>query len=206
MRKWVGALSVSMAVIIFGANETEASSSHTVQSGDTLWSIANNHDVSVEEIKNTNNKSESMIHVGESLQIPSTDNEQDHSPSANEYSGTASEEDKRLLSQLVTAEATGEPYEGQVAVAEVVLNRVESSKFPNTIQGVIHEQGQFTPVQNGSINQVPTDTAERAVEEALNNSGQGHGSLFFYNPQTATNLWNATREETKTIGNHVFSK
>ncbi|WP_100401198.1 cell wall hydrolase [Bacillus sp. FJAT-44742] len=204
MRKWIGALSISLAAGIFSANQMEASSTHTVQSGDTLWSIANQNDVSVEELKNTNNRGGTKIYIGESLQLPSSENE--HSTSDKPYEGDVTEEEKRLLSQIVTAEAAGEPYEGQVAVAEVVLNRVDSSKFPDTIQDVVYEPGQFSPVLDGSINQPPVESADHAVEEALETGGSGNDSLFFYNPEIATTHWNATREETMTIGNHVFSK
>jgi N-acetylmuramoyl-L-alanine amidase len=110
------------------------------------------------------------------------------------------------MAQLVTAEAKGEPYAGQVAVATVILNRVDSPLFPNTINSVIYQNGQFTPVRTGSINQTPTAAAIRAVDEAIAFRGQGRGSLFFFNPAIATNHWNATRQHTITIGNHVFAK
>lgn len=179
-----------MSLVFVGEKGAEAASMHTVQSGDTLWILANKYGVSVNELKYVNNRVGDTIYVGERLTIP---------PSI-------SEADKRLMAQLVTAEAKGEPYAGQVAVATVILNRVDSDLFPNTIRGVIYENRQFTPVSTGTINQAPTESAIRAVNEAIAFRGQGSGSLFFYNPAIATNFWNATREHTITIGNHVFAK
>ena len=190
MKRFIFTFSLALALVFTSITSTEASTTHTVQNGDTLWNIANQVGSSVNEIKRANNKNGNVIYVGERLSIPAT--------------VTAYE--KRLMAQLVTAEAKGEPYAGQVAVAVVILNRVDSSKFPNSIHGVIHESRQFTPVSTGSINQPATASAKRAVQEAIAFRGQGSGSLFFYNPATATNNWNATRTHTITIGNHVFAK
>ncbi len=190
MRKRIVSAALAISFLLFGASGVDASSIHTVRSGDTLWKIANQYGVSVNELRLTNNRLGDTIFVGERLQVPS--------------SITAHE--RRLLAQLVTAEAKGEPYAGQVAVATVILNRVDSPLFPNTIHGVIHQPRQFTPVTTGSINQPATASAERAVQEALAFRGQGSGSLYFYNPRIATNHWIATRQHTITIGNHVFAK
>lgn len=190
MRKLLMTFTLATSLFFVGANQTEAATTHTVRSGDTLWKIATHYGVSVNAIKAANHKSGDTIFVGERLSIPS--------------SVTASE--KRLMAQLVTAEAKGEPYAGQVAVATVILNRVDSPLFPNTISSVIYQAGQFTPVRTGSINQTPTASAIRAVDEALAFRGQGRGSLYFYNPKIATNHWIATRQHTITIGNHVFAK
>ncbi len=190
MRKLIMTFTLAASLFFVGNIQTEASTVHSVRSGDTLWLIANHYGVPVNSIKTANNKIGDTIFVGERLTIPS--------------SVTAAE--KRLMAQLVTAEAKGEPYAGQVAVATVILNRVDSSQFPNTITSVIYQTGQFTPVRTGTINQTPTASAIRAVDEAIAFRGQGRGSLFFYNPAIATNHWNATRQHTVTIGNHVFAK
>jgi len=128
----------------------------------------------------------------------------DNNPSAvNEFT----QWEKDLLASLVYAEARGEEYEGKVAVAEVVLNRIESEKFPDTLEGVIFQRRQFTPVDNGAINNNADEESRRAVEEALHKDrANGLGSLFFYNSKTATNRWLDTRETTKVIGNHTFKK
>jgi len=109
-----------------------------------------------------------------------------------------------LLAQIVYSEANGEPFEGMVAVANVVLNRVESSKFPGTIKDVIYQEGQFQPVSNGKINNAPSEEAIEAANEAMNKRDT-QGALFFYNPVIATDNWIKTLKITKTIGNHVFA-
>jgi N-acetylmuramoyl-L-alanine amidase len=118
--------------------------------------------------------------------------------------GTASSADSYLLARLVYAEARGEPYTGQVAVAAVVLNRVRSSSFPNTIAGVIYQPWAFTCVNDGQINLTPDETAKKAANDALNGWDPTHGCLYYYNPKTATNSWIRSKEVRLTIGLHVF--
>lgn len=190
MKKLFLSFTLAMSLIFVGTSAVDASTVHNVRSGDTLWNIAQQHGTSVNAIKSINNRTSNVIFVGERLTIPAS----------------ISAADKRLLAQLVTAEAKGEPYAGQVAVATVVLNRVDSNQFPNSIREVIYQPRQFTPVSNGAINQAPTASAIRAVDEAIAFRGQGAGSLFFYNPAIATNHWIATRQHTITIGNHVFAR
>ncbi|MDR6999232.1 cell wall hydrolase [Neobacillus niacini] len=115
--------------------------------------------------------------------------------------------EKDLLARLVRAEAQNEPFNGKVAVACVVLNRVESKKFPNSISSVIYARGQFQPVLNGQINK-PTDKESlKAVNEALRSKRDLVGSsLFFYNPKIAQSRWLDTRPTTLVIGRHVFKK
>jgi N-acetylmuramoyl-L-alanine amidase len=143
----------------------------------------------------TNNASGSYLRSGSTIAIPGS---------------SYSDADKNLIAQLVHAEAKGEPYAGKVAVATVILNRVASPDFPNTVKEVVYQKSNghyaFTPVQNGAINQ-PADAASKAaVNEALAFRGQGKGSLFFYNPKTAVSKWIFSREVTVTIGNHRFAK
>lgn len=121
-----------------------------------------------------------------------------------------SDQEKDLFARLVEAEAKGESYEGKVAVATVVLNRVESPDFPNTVTNVINEvvgkAYAFSPVQNGEINKPASDDSIRAVEEALTRTDRLNDSVYFYNPEIATDNWIRTRSVVKTIGNHVFAK
>ena len=112
--------------------------------------------------------------------------------------------DHRLLSKLVYAEARGETYKGKVAVAAVVLNRVASASFPNTISGVIYQSGAFTCVNNGSINNTPDSECIRAAREALNGWDPTGGCLYYYNPKTAVDDWIRTRTIKTVIGNHSF--
>jgi len=117
---------------------------------------------------------------------------------------TGSSNDEYLLARLIYGEARGEPYTGQVAVAAVVLNRVRSSSFPNTISGVIYQAGAFTAVSDGQINLTPNSTAMRAARDALNGWDPTYGCLFYYNPRTATSAWIRSKQIKLTIGEHVF--
>lgn len=111
-----------------------------------------------------------------------------------------------LLSRLVYAEARGEPYTGQVAVAAVVLNRVSSSSFPNTVAGVIYQSGAFDVVSDGQINLAPNSTAKKAAQDAINGWDPSYGALYYFNPNTATSGWIWSRPLTVVIGNHRFCK
>ena len=116
--------------------------------------------------------------------------------------------DVQLIARAINGEARGEPYEGQVAVGAVILNRVKSSKFPNTIAGVIYQSGAFTAVSDGQIN-VPiasTSTVVKAAQDALNGWDPTGGAIYYFNPNTATNKWIWSRPQIKTIGNHIFCK
>ena len=119
-------------------------------------------------------------------------------------SATIVSADHRLLAKLVYAEARGEPYKGQVAVAAVVLNRVKSASFPNTISGVIYQRNAFTCVYNGSINNTPDNSCIRAALDALNGWDPTGGCLYYYNAKTATDNWIRTRTIKTVIGRHSF--
>lgn len=113
--------------------------------------------------------------------------------------------DLYLLAKCVYSEARGEPYEGQVAVAAVVLNRVESPEFPNTIAEVIYQPWAFTAVHDGQINLEPNETAYSAAKDAMNGWDPTYGCLYYYNPATATSKWIFSRTTVVTIGKHVFA-
>ena len=120
-------------------------------------------------------------------------------------SATIISADHRLLAKLVYAEARGESYKGQVAVAAVVLNRVASASFPNTISGVIYQSGAFGCVSNGSINNTPDSSAIRAARDALNGWDPTGGCLYYYNPRATSDKWIRTRTVKTVIGNHSFA-
>jgi len=115
-------------------------------------------------------------------------------------------EELLLLSKLVTGEARGESYEGQVAVAAVVINRVKDPRFPNTIRDVIYQKNAFSVVENGSINMQPTESAYTAAQEALYGNDPTNRAIYFWNPDIATCKWIKTLNPYMRIGNHVFAK
>lgn len=109
-----------------------------------------------------------------------------------------------LLARIISGEARGESYIGQVAIAAVVLNRVDHSSFPNSISGVIYQPGAFTAVTDGQINVAPSQSCYNAARDALNGWDPTYGAIYYYNPRTATNSWIRSRPIITTIGKHVF--
>jgi len=188
-------LILSMSAFTLNGTTEAATTTHKVQSGETYWKIATNFGVPVTSLMKVNNATSSALNVGQNLVIPNS---------------TITAAEKDLMARLVRAEAVGEPYAGKVAVATVILNRVSSPDFPNSVREVIYQISNghyaFTPVQNGQINQPADAASKQAVNEALAFRGQGKGSLFFYNPKTSSSNWILSREVTVTIGNHRFAK
>lgn len=186
------------AVALFGTQAITADAEtqvHQVKSGESLYVIGKSYGASIKDLQRANNEYDNMLYVGQKLVVPQT----------------ASAYEKDLLAKLVEAEAKGEPYAGKVAVATVVLNRVDSDLFPDTIRGVIYERSPggyyaFSPVQNGAINQPASSASKRAVNEAIALRGTGKGSLYFYNPRTAESDWIFSKQVTAVIGNHRFAK
>ncbi len=123
-------------------------------------------------------------------------------------SSSSNTSDVQLMARAINGEARGEPYEGQVAVGAVILNRVKDSRFPNTIAGVIYQSGAFTAVSDGQIN-VPIEegsTVVKAARDALNGWDPTNGAVYYFNPDTATSDWIWSRPLIKTIGKHRFCK
>ena len=126
-------------------------------------------------------------------------------PSGNSGGGNSgSKGDLDLLARLISAEARGEPYEGQVAVGAVVLNRVDHPSFPNSISGVIYQQDAFTCLYDGQINEPVAESAYRAAQDALNGWDPSYGAIYYFNPVTATSAWIWSRPLIVTIGRHRF--
>ena len=111
-----------------------------------------------------------------------------------------------LLSRVIYGEARGEPYTGQVAVGAVVMNRIKSSSFPNTLSGVVYQSGAFDAVKDGQVNLTPDSTARKAAQDAMNGWDPSYGAIYYFNPSTATNKWIWSRPMTVTIGKHRFCK
>ncbi|MBM6617573.1 cell wall hydrolase [Bacillus suaedaesalsae] len=196
MKKLAIASTLTATLFTFQTQIADAASfKHTVKSGETFYKISNHYGVPISAIQRINNRYNFTLYAGERITVP-------HIPTSYE---------RDLLARLVYAEAKGESYAGKVAVATVVLNRVDSTLFPNTVAGVITERSAtghyaFSPVQNGTISIAADAESKRAVQEALMYRGKGGQSLYFYNPKTAQSTWILTRPTTIKIGNHVFAK
>ena len=131
-----------------------------------------------------------------------------HSEQNISYAASSHTSDIQLMARAINGEARGEPYEGQVAVGAVILNRVKDSRFPNSISGVIYQSGAFTAVADGQIN-APIDegsTVYKAAQDAMNGWDPTGGCVYYFNPDTATNSWIWSRLHVITIGKHRFCK
>ena len=124
---------------------------------------------------------------------------------ASTSAGSSYANDVELLARLIHGEARGEPYVGMVAVGAVALNRVRSSKFPNTLAGVIYQAGAFDAVGDGQINLTPNEQSRRAARDAMNGWDPTGGCLYYYNPATSTSSWIWSREVRLSIGRHNFA-
>lgn len=119
-------------------------------------------------------------------------------------SGDGYSNDVYLLARVISAEARGEPYNGQVAVGAVVLNRVDHPSFPNSISGVVYQSGAFSCMDDGQFNQPISESAYRAARDALNGSDPSGGAIYYFNPATATSQWIWSRPLIVVIGKHRF--
>lgn len=123
---------------------------------------------------------------------------------SNSPSALGGQSNLNLLARIISAEARGEPYTGQVAVGAVILNRIEHPSFPDTMAGVIYQKGAFTALEDGQFNQPVSESAYRAARDALNGWDPVGGAIYYYNPKTATNKWIRSRPVVTTIGTHIF--
>ena len=141
--------------------------------------------------------------MNDSVKVLEGNNKNNYSSSTNNSNYTSS--DLYLLAKCIYAEARGESYTGQVAVGAVILNRVASSQFPNTISGVIYQRHAFTAVSDGQINLEPDKTAMNAAADAMNGWDPTYGCIYYYHPAVATSSWIFGRQTVTTIGKHVFA-
>lgn len=119
--------------------------------------------------------------------------------------GGFSESDVQLLAKIISAESRGEPYQGQVAVGAVIMNRISHPSFPNTLSGVIYQEGAFSCLYDGGINAAVVDSAYQAAREAINGSDPTGGAIYYYNPAKTTNKWIWSRQVVAVIGAHNFA-
>ena len=187
--------SLSSSVIYPGQALNVAATVYTVKAGDSLYLIAKKYVLLLDDLRKANNKWDNYLYPGQTLILPGISSSSVPVVSTPVVSTpivpyTASDLD--LLARLITSEAQGEPYNAQVSVGAVVLNRVKDSRFPSTIRGVIYEVSggyyQFTPVLNGYINKPASLESIRAAKDALNGVDPTHGALYYFDDST-TNVW-----------------
>lgn len=175
---------------------------HTVKKGETLYLISKAYNIPLDTLRRANNIYTNYLDIGQKLNVPVKPSTT--ASTASSYSAS----DLDLLARLITAEAQGEEYKAKVAVGAVVLNRVKSGSFKNTISGVIYEvidgHYQFTPVLNGWINKPATADSIKAAKEALNGVDPTNGALFYFD-NTATNKWLLSRPVSIRIDNMIFT-
>ncbi|HEX3044478.1 MAG TPA: cell wall hydrolase [Bacillota bacterium] len=206
-------------MVATGVNPVQAEVLHNIKSGESLFRIAVNNRTTVNELKQANGLKNDLIYAGDKLALPEqpqteTGNTQaatveqtnPASQVTNESQQWVSGRDVDLLARLITAEASGEPFSGQVAVASVILNRMKDVKFPATVAGNIFKPNEFESVSNGLIWQrSPSEDAYKAAEAAIKGWDPTYGCKFFFNPAKVHGYsWVWTRRIVERIGNHVF--
>ncbi len=178
---------------------------HTVKKGESLYLISKSYKISLETLRRANNIYTDYLDIGQKLNVPAKSST---APESVDNTPAYSASDLDLLARLITAEAQGEQYNAKVAVGAVVLNRVKSGSFKNTISGVIYEvidgYYQFTPVLNGWINKPASADSIKAAKEALSGVDPTNGALFYFD-KTATNKWLLSRPVSIRIDNMIFT-
>lgn|GEM_PF-309095 len=173
--------------------------SYKVSKGDSLYEIAKLFGTTVAELMEINQLKSTLIRINQVLLVP--DN------GAKEYPVGLwlTDQEVQWIAQMIHAEARGEPYLGQVAVGAVIINRVKSPKFPNTVKDVLFQEGAFQPIRNGTFYQPASEQAYRAALEALNGHDPTNGALFFFNPTISKDRFMHNRTTAITIGQHRFT-
>lgn len=180
-----------------------------VAAGDTLWSIAEAHDTTAAALKARNGLASEALSIGQQLKVVTPDFLDPDRPEVKVLAADVDAidpADQTLLAKLVEAEAGSEPYEGKLAVASVVMNRLHNGNYPDTVRGVIYAPGQFSPAGNGSLErETPSKGSVKAAKAALSGENNVPGALFFFNPQLEPGK--VKRVKTiKKIGHHLFAK
>lgn len=172
---------------------------YQVEPGDSLYWIAATYGISIEDLRSMNSLKSDSIRVGQRLAVPLELVK--YYPAGVQLSIPEVE----WLAQMIHAEARGEPYIGQVAVGAVIINRMLSPQFPNTLRGVLFQSNAFQPIQNGSFHAIPSETSRKAALEALNGHDPTGGALFFFNPRQSSDRFMHSRSAKITIGSHRFT-
>ncbi len=185
--------------LLFVGKEANADWTYTVNRGDSLYSISRKTGVKVAAIRSRNGIGWSL-RIGQRLIIPST-----QTASKARVAPTRTSGDVNLLAHLIHAEAGAETYTGKVAVGGVVMNRIQNSKFPKTMAGVVYQPHAFESVSNGIINRQPSSESQKAARDAINGWDPSGGAIYFFNPAKTNNRWIWARRIINRIGKHVFA-
>lgn len=190
--------------MLVGASPTFA---QTVKPGDTLSKIANSTGKDLDTIVKLNPqiKNPNLIFPGQNVKTTGTV-AQAATPERTVQAAPSSSYEADLLARLIESEAKGESYVGKLAVASVVMNRVQSNQFPDSIQAVINQPGQFSPVSSGTINGPASADSRKAAQAAISGQNNAGNALYFYNPVASTSSWLDSKGTVKVIGNHVFKR
>ncbi len=204
---WNNYLDVGQRIMVPGQDQNQY---YTVVWGDSLWKISQKTGVSITQLKEFNNLSSSYLEVGQTLHLTRSTGNPGPAPTPTPTTPVVklSETEVDLLARLIHAESSGEPYLGKVGVGAVIVNRLRSPLFPNTLNGVLHQKYAFESVETGYIWTInPTSSEYQAAREALSGVDPTKKALFFYNPNKITNPnnWVFSRQVTVKIGNHLFA-
>jgi len=189
----------SVGLILLSNSATSADWTYTAKRGDTLYKISRRVGVPLSRLKQVNGLGD-YIRIGQRINIPTGSSR----GSAGRAGGSRVGVNTYLLARLIHAEAEAEPYVGKVAVGAVVLNRVESPKFPNTLAGVLYQPHAFESVTNGRVYTNPSSDSVKAARDAINGWDPSGGSLFFFNPAKPVSRWIWSRRIINRLGKHVF--
>jgi N-acetylmuramoyl-L-alanine amidase len=198
MRQILLSLLLAAGLTLGGVQAARADWTYTVKRGDSLFSIARKTGVPVNSIKARNGLNGNTLRLRQRITIPTV-------PATARRAPTRATGDVQLLARVIHAEAGAEPYLGKVAVGGVILNRVQNSKFPKSIAGVVYQPHAFESVSNGIINRPPSATSQKAARDAISGWDPSGGALYFFNPGKTNNPWIWARRIINRIGKHVFA-
>lgn len=198
-------LALSLALV---SSSSVYATSYRVKSGDSLYKISKAYNTTTNVLMKNNALSKDTIYPKQLLDVPTNSKGGQAKPQSSSPVINHSNSDVDLLARLITAESSGESPDAMLSVGAVVVNRVQSSKFPNSITGVINEKSdgyfQFTPVQNGMIKKVASKAAITAASKALNGTDPTKGALYFFD-NTVSNKWLTSKPVATSIGKLTFA-
>ncbi len=185
------------ALAIDGNAKDSANANYTVKKGESLYSIATAQGITVPQLKQMNGLSADRIYAGQKLTVPE----------AATTNGNLTENEIYLMAKMIYAEARGESKQGQIAVGAVIMNRIKSSLFPDTLSGVLYQKNQFTAVNDGQFYRLePDEIAFAAAQTAAKGNDPTGGALYYWNPQKTNNAWLNAKPILAVIGNHTFAR